>query len=450
MTHVRRPVARGVHRPPRADEHAAAGAAAAERAAVRRGGPRAWPSGRCAEGGATPTDRIALPVPAGAGPAAGRRRSWPSCSTALRGRPARRTTSDPAAAKKLIAVGETKPDAALDPAELAAWTMVANLVLNLDEVMNEGLTRRRGRQRPADASPPMNPIHEHLQAMTRRHFFGRRGARPRRAPRWRRSLRRAGAGAAASATGGLPGLPHFAPKAKRAIYLFMNGGPSQMDLFDYKPKMADLFDKDLPDVDPQGPAADDDDQRPGAASRSRRRSTSSPSTARRGAWVSELLPCTAKIVDDLCRRQDRSTPRRSTTTRPSPTSAPATSCPAGRASASWLSYGLGTMNAEPAGVRRHDAVVDRPEATPRRSTTGSGARGFLPSKHQGVALRSQGDPVLFLSNPPGVDAATRRRMLDALARLNQQHARRGRRPGDAGAHRPVRDGLPHADVACRS
>src|SRR5713101_7282275 len=93
----------------------------------------------------------------------------------------------------------------------------------------------------------MDPLQEHLQAITRRHFFGRSAL---------------GLGAAAlssvlpgetraapstPAVGGLPGLPHFAPKAKRAIYLFMNEGPSQMDLFDYKPKMADLFDKDLPE-----------------------------------------------------------------------------------------------------------------------------------------------------------------------------------------------------------
>src|SRR6059058_5417917 len=91
----------------------------------------------------------------------------------------------------------------------------------------------------------MDPIREYMQAMTRRHFF-RAGAM--------------GLGTAALASllperlpadppsaGGLPGLPHFAPKAKRAIYLFMNGGPAQMDLFDYKPRMAEMFDKDLPE-----------------------------------------------------------------------------------------------------------------------------------------------------------------------------------------------------------
>src|SRR6266404_174001 len=92
----------------------------------------------------------------------------------------------------------------------------------------------------------MDPIQERMQAMTRRHFFGRTAlglgtaALSSLAPGWLH-------GEDAPAGGGLPGLPHFAPKAKRAIYLFMNEGPSQMDLFDYKPRMADMFDKDLPE-----------------------------------------------------------------------------------------------------------------------------------------------------------------------------------------------------------
>src|ERR671934_2636515 len=92
----------------------------------------------------------------------------------------------------------------------------------------------------------MNPVQVQLQAMTRRHFFGR-GALGLGAAALASLLPpQARAAEASAATGGLPGLPHFAPRAKRAIYLFMNGGPSQMDLFDYKPKMAELFDKDLP------------------------------------------------------------------------------------------------------------------------------------------------------------------------------------------------------------
>src|ERR671934_2153524 len=93
----------------------------------------------------------------------------------------------------------------------------------------------------------MNPVQVQLQAMTRRHFFGR-GALGLGAAALASLLPpQARAAEASAATGGLPGLPHFAPKAKRAIYLFMNGGPSQTDLLDYKPQMATLFDRDLPD-----------------------------------------------------------------------------------------------------------------------------------------------------------------------------------------------------------
>src|SRR5882762_3285879 len=91
----------------------------------------------------------------------------------------------------------------------------------------------------------MNGFREHMQAMTRRHFF-RAGAMGLGSVALA-SLLEQGATANPQAGGGLPGLPHFAPKAKRAIYLFMNGGPAQMDLFDYKPRMNDFFDRDLPE-----------------------------------------------------------------------------------------------------------------------------------------------------------------------------------------------------------
>src|SRR6516164_8734845 len=91
----------------------------------------------------------------------------------------------------------------------------------------------------------MHPLHDHLQAMTRRHFFGRAALGLGGAAL--ASLLPARAAEAPKAVGGLPNLPHFAPKAKRAIYLFLNGGPSQMDLWDYKPAMDKQFDKDLPD-----------------------------------------------------------------------------------------------------------------------------------------------------------------------------------------------------------
>ena len=102
-----------------------------------------------------------------------------------------------------------------------------------------------------------------------------------------------------SATGGLPGLPHFAPKAKRVIYLHQSGGPSQIDLFDYKPTLDKLSGTELPGSRPQGPAHHRHDLGPERVSGSAAPSSNSSSTGNRGAWVSELLPHTAKIVDDL-------------------------------------------------------------------------------------------------------------------------------------------------------
>src|SRR6266700_8230517 len=93
----------------------------------------------------------------------------------------------------------------------------------------------------------MNPIHERIDAITRRHFFGRTAVGLGSAALTTLLPCRAQSAQQTSPTGGLPDLPHFAPKAKRAIYLFMNGGPAQMDLFDYKPRMAEYFDKDLPE-----------------------------------------------------------------------------------------------------------------------------------------------------------------------------------------------------------
>ena len=141
----------------------------------------------------------------------------------------------------------------------------------------------------------MNPIREHIQTLTRRHFFGRAALGLGTAAL---ATLTAGRGGAATATGGLPDLPHFAPKAKRAIYLFMNGGPSQMDMFDYKPEMDKLFDKDLPESIRMG-------QRLTTMTSGQTRFPLAPSKykfkqhGQSCAWVSELLPWTAKIVDQL-------------------------------------------------------------------------------------------------------------------------------------------------------
>src|ERR1700716_1724661 len=139
----------------------------------------------------------------------------------------------------------------------------------------------------------MNPLQERIQILTRRHFFGRSALGLGTAPV---ASLFPGQAQAATATGGLGDLPHFAPKAKRAIYLFMNEGPSQMDLFDYKPKMAEMFDKDLPESIRKG-------QRLTTMTSGQTRFPIAPSKyqfkqrGKCGTWVSELMPWTAKIVD---------------------------------------------------------------------------------------------------------------------------------------------------------
>jgi hypothetical protein len=260
----------------------------------------------------------------------------------------------------------------------------------------------------------MNPIDEHIQTLTRRYFFGRTALGLGTAALASLTGQRA---RAATASGGLPGLPHFAPRAKRAIYLFMNGGPSRMDLFDYKPAMDKLFDKDLPDSIRKGP-------RLTTMTSGQTRFPIAPSKykfaqhGQSGAWVSELMPWTAKMVDKLAFIKSVNT--EAINHDPAVTYICTGHQLPGRASlGAWLSYGLGTENNNlPAFVVLTASWTGRKEAQAIYNRLWGS--GFLPSKHQGVALRSNGDPVLFLSNPAGVDVATRRRMLDALAKLNQK------------------------------
>jgi Protein of unknown function (DUF1501) len=258
---------------------------------------------------------------------------------------------------------------------------------------------------------------EHALAMTRRHFF-QQGALGLGSAALA-SLLPAGAGAAApKRMGGLPGLPHFAPKAKRAIYLFMSGAPSQIDMWDHKPKMAAMFDKDLPDSIRKG-------QRLTTMTSGQTRFPIAPSKykfsqhGKAGTWVSELLPYTSRIVDDICLLKAVHT--EAINHDPAITYICTGQQIPGRPSlGAWLSYGLGAETDNlPA------FVVMTPSWTGRKDAQALYNRlwgsGFLPSKHQGVALRAQGDPVLYLSNPAGVSPTTRRRMLDTLARLNQKH-----------------------------
>ncbi|QDV36690.1 DUF1501 domain-containing protein [Tautonia plasticadhaerens] len=271
----------------------------------------------------------------------------------------------------------------------------------------------------------MDPILERINTVTRRHFFGRNAlglgtaALASMLPDRRAMALGGGADENRPApSGGLPGLPHFAPKAKRAIYLFMSGAPSQLDMFDYKPAMDDLFDTDLPESIRKG-------QRLTTMTSGQDRFPIAPSKYKferhggSGAWVSELLPHTAKMVDDLA--IVRSMHTEAINHDPAITYICTGHQLPGRASlGAWLSYGLGTMNAN-----LPDFVVMTPTWSGRKDAQALYNRlwgsGYLPSKHQGVRLRTDGDPVLFLSDPPGVSQANRRRMLDTLGALNQKN-----------------------------
>ncbi len=207
---------------------------------------------------------------------------------------------------------------------------------------------------------------------------------------------------------------HFPAKAKRVIYLFQSGAPSQLDLFDYKPGLRDLQGTELPDSIRQGQRLTGmtatQDRFPIAVSKFR--------FAQHGesrAWVSELAPHVAGIVDDLCFIRTMHT--EAINHDPAVTFFQTGAQLAGRPSiGAWLAYGLGSLNADlPAFVAMISGTGDQPLYD---RLWGS---GFLPSRYQGVKLRSVGDPVPFLSNPPGIDAATRRRMLDDIGALNRAH-----------------------------
>jgi len=261
-----------------------------------------------------------------------------------------------------------------------------------------------------------NPLTQYAQALTRRLFFGRSAFGVGAAALASLLPARQGV-AGANVAGGRPDLPHFAPTAKRAIYLHMNGGPSQMDLFDYKPKMGGMFDADLPESIRMG-------QRLTTMTSGQSRFPIAPSIykfeqyGQHGAWISELLPYTARMVDDLAIVKTVWT--EAINHDPAVTYICTGNQLPGRASlGSWLSYGLGTMNANlPAFVVMTPSWSSKTDAQAIYNRLWGS--GYLPTRHQGVALRSQGDPVLFLSNPPGVDAAARRRTLDRLASFNRR------------------------------
>ena len=213
----------------------------------------------------------------------------------------------------------------------------------------------------------------------------------------------------------LPGLPHFAPKAKNLIYLHMNGAPAQQDLFDYKPQMEKFFDKELPDSVRNG-------QRITTMTSRQKRFPVAPSKfafercGKSGILMSELVPHMKGIADDIT--MIKSVHTEAINHDPACTFVMTGSEVPGRPSlGSWLSYGLGSESQNlPAFVVLTPTVKNPSQALFTRMWTS----GFLPSKFDGVKLRSAGDPVLYVKNPPGVLPADRRVMLNALGKLNQK------------------------------
>ena len=213
----------------------------------------------------------------------------------------------------------------------------------------------------------------------------------------------------------LPGLPHFAPKAKNLIYLHMNGAPAQQDLFDHKPQMEQFFDKELPDSVRNG-------QRITTMTSGQKRFPVAPSRfgfercGQSGILMSELVPHMKGIADEIT--MIKSVHTEAINHDPACTFVMTGSEVPGRPSlGSWLSYGLGSESQNlPAFVVFTPTVKNPSQALFSRMWTS----GFLPSKYDGVKLRSAGDPVLYVKNPPGVSSDDRRTMLDALGQLNEK------------------------------
>lgn len=273
----------------------------------------------------------------------------------------------------------------------------------------------------------MSPVFRETQLLqTRRQLFGRSAlglGTAAMAQLFGRANTMGQSPAISPRSGESEGLHHKA-SAKRVIYLFMSGGPSQHDMWDYKPKLNDLFNEQLPAEvrDGQritGMTANQSNGLPICPSKYKFQKYDNED---QGIWVSELLPHTAQVVKELC--VVHSTFTEAINHDPAITYIQTGSQVPGRPSlGAWLSYGLGSLNENlPTYIVMH-ARTNHAEQSLFNRLWGT---GFMSSEHQGVLLRSQGDPVLYLSNPPGIDKSDRRKQLDALNALNHaQHAEFG-------------------------
>jgi len=288
-----------------------------------------------------------------------------------------------------------------------------------------------------DPNHPLDPLRERELLMTRRRFFRKAGGTLSTGlgALAMSSLLGREMGAKPATLAGLPNLdgsggtfsvgPHFKPKAKRVIYMHMEGAPSQLDLYDYKPGLREMFDQELPDSVRNG-------QRLTGMTSGQSRFPVAPSMFKfsryennqDGLWLSELLPHTGSIAKEIC--MVRSMHTEAINHEPAITFFQTGNQQPGRPSfGSWMSYGLGSANANlPTFVVMISQGIGNMQALSARFW----GSGFLPSEHQGCKLRSGDDPVLYLSNPDGVSREDRRRMLDLVGELNEREYERSLDP----------------------
>jgi hypothetical protein len=261
----------------------------------------------------------------------------------------------------------------------------------------------------------MNAFEQFRLNVTRRHFLGT-GSHLLGTAALASLIDNGMARQAAAAVGGLHPFTHFAPKAKHVIYLHMVGGPSQMDLFDYKPVMKDWFDKDLPESVRMG-------QRLTTMTSGQARFPIAPSmykfeqVGQSGMWISELLPWLKKTADELV--FIRSMHTEAINHEPAITLMQTGNQVTGRPClGAWSSYGLGALN-----NNLPTFVVMVAQSTNTEQVQAISARlwssGFLSGEHAGVSFRTAGDPILFINDPPGVPREIRRASLDGVSALNE-------------------------------
>ncbi len=274
---------------------------------------------------------------------------------------------------------------------------------------------------------PPDPREEFALNLTRRRFFGL-GARTLGAGLGALALQSLGGSALARGLGSEPAFvpgPHFRPKAKRVIYMHMEGAPSQLDLFDYKPGLRARFNQDLPDSIRKG-------QRLTTMTSGQTRFPVAPSIFKftryannqDGVWLSELIPHTGSLAHEIAFIHSMHT--EAINHEPGITFFQTGNQQPGRpAFGAWTSYGLGSANANlPTFVVMITQGLGNMQALSARFW----GSGFLPSEHQGCKLRAGDDPVLYLSDPAGVAREDRRRMLDLVGELNQNEFERSLDP----------------------